>query len=105
MGHMFSWIKSNDKEILLILDNLAKKSVETAEALVVLFSDLSNVDQSVKIKRLENEADALTRDIFAELNKTFITPLDREDMQRIASKIDDVIETARSRVEKKRRPL
>ncbi|MEX2192216.1 MAG: DUF47 family protein [Nitrosarchaeum sp.] len=92
MGHMFSWIKSNDKEILLILDNLAKKAVETAEALVVLFSDLSNVEQHAKIKRLENEADILTRDIFSELNKTFITPLDREDMQRIASKIDDVID-------------
>lgn len=89
---MFSWIKSNDKEILLILDNLAKKAVETAEALVVLFSDLSNVEQHAKIKRLENEADVLTRDIFSELNKTFITPLDREDMQRIASKIDDVID-------------
>ena len=34
----------------------------------------------------------MTRDIFSELNKTFITPLDREDMQRIASKIDDVID-------------
>ncbi len=89
---MFSWIKSNDKEILLILDNLAKKAVETAEALVVLFSDLNNVEQHAKIKRLENEADVLTRDIFSELNKTFITPLDREDMQRIASKIDDVID-------------
>ncbi|QLH10515.1 DUF47 domain-containing protein [Nitrosarchaeum sp. AC2] len=92
MGHMFSWIKSNDKEILLILDSLAKKAVETAEALVVLFSDLSNIEQHAKIKRLENEADVLTRDIFSELNKTFITPLDREDMQRIASKIDDVID-------------
>ena len=36
--------------------------------------------------------DSLTRDIFSELNRTFITPLDREDMQRIASKIDDVID-------------
>jgi len=89
---MFSWIKSNDKNILLILDSLAKKAVETAEALVILFSDLSNREQHTKIKNLENEADLLTRDIFAELNKTFITPLDREDMQRIASKIDDVID-------------
>ena len=92
MGHMFTWIRSNDKEILSILDNLAKKAVETAEALVVLFSDLSNTEQHTKIKNLETEADVLTRDIFAELNKTFITPLDREDMQRIASKIDDVID-------------
>ena len=59
---------------------------------MVLFSDLSNIEQHKKIHRLETEADVLTRDIFSELNKTFITPLDREDMQRIASKIDDVID-------------
>jgi len=92
MGQWLSWIKSNEKELLTILDNLAKKAVETSEAVVVLFSDLSNADQTKKIHRLETEADELTRDIFAELNKTFITPLDREDMQRIASKIDDVID-------------
>ena len=92
MGNMFSWIKSSDKELLAIFDNLAKKAVETAEAIVILFSDLSNVQQHTIIKKLENEADVLTRDIFAELNKTFITPFDREDMQRIASKIDDVID-------------
>jgi hypothetical protein len=92
MGNLPSWIKSNDKEILAIIDNLAKKAVETSEALVILFSDLSNTEQHTKIKNLESEADILTRDVFAELNKTFITPFDREDMQRIASKIDDVID-------------
>ena len=92
MGQWLSWVKSNEKELLTILDNLAKKSVETSEALVVYLSDLQNTDLEKKIHRLETEADVLTRDIFAELNKTFITPLDREDMQRIASKIDDVID-------------
>jgi len=92
MGNMFSWMKSNDKQLLAIFDDLAKKAVETADALVVLFSDLSNVQQHTIIKKLESEADVLTRDIFAELNRTFITPFDREDMQRIASKIDDVID-------------
>jgi len=92
MGQWLSWIKSNEKELLTILDNLAKKAVETSEAVVILFDDLSNVEQAKKIHQLETEADVLTRDIFSELNKTFITPLDREDMQRIASKIDDVID-------------
>ena len=77
----------SEKELLSILTNLAKKSVETSEAVVVLFNDLSNAEQVQKIHRLETEADVLTRDIFSELNRTFITPLDREDMQRIASKI------------------
>ena len=92
MGQWLSWIKSNEKELLTILDNLAKKAVETSEAVVILFDDLTNDEQAKKIHQLETEADVLTRDIFSELNKTFITPLDREDMQRIASKIDDVID-------------
>jgi predicted phosphate transport protein (TIGR00153 family) len=71
---------------------LAKKAVETSEAVVILFDDLTNAEQAKKVHQLETEADVLTRDIFSELNKTFITPLDREDMQRIASKIDDVID-------------
>ncbi len=93
MGQWLSWIKSNEKEILAILDNLAKKAVETSEVLVKLFSDVEHAkDRHTQIKKLEREADVLTRSVFAELNKTFITPLDREDIQRIASKIDDVID-------------
>ena len=93
MGQWLSWIKSNEKELLSILDNLAKKAVESSEELVVLFSDISKAkEHHTQIKKLEREADALTRSVFAELNKTFITPLDREDLQRIASKIDDVID-------------
>jgi len=93
MIQWLSWVKSNEKEILSILDNLAKKAVETSEELVVLFSNVENAkDHQTKIKKFEREADGLTRSVFAELNKTFITPLDREDIQRIASKIDDVID-------------
>jgi len=93
MVQWLSWIKSNEKEILSILDNLANKAVESSEELVVLFSDISKATEChTQIKKLEREADGLTRSVFAELNKTFITPLDREDLQRIASKIDDVID-------------
>jgi predicted phosphate transport protein (TIGR00153 family) len=93
MGQWLSWVKSNDKEILTILDNLALKAKETAEQLVGLFSNIEQAAQyQTKIRMLEREADELTRSIFAELNKTFITPLDREDIQRIAAKTDDVID-------------
>lgn len=93
MTQWMSWLRSNDKEILAILNDLAKKSVEVSEELVTLFEDTKNSDEHhVTIKKLEREADELTRSVFAELNKTFITPLDREDLQRIASKLDDVID-------------
>jgi len=92
MGQFFSWVKSNEKQILVILDNLAKKAVEVSEAVVVMLSDLDNAEHHKKIHALETEADSLVREIFSELNSTFITPLDREDMQRVASKIDDTID-------------
>ena len=93
MGQWLSWVKSNEKEILTILDNLAIKAKEASEELVQLFQHIDHASEyHTKIKMIEREADDLTRSIFAELNKTFITPLDREDMQRIAAKTDDVID-------------
>ncbi len=93
MVQWLSWVKSNEKIILGILDDLAEKAVETSEVLVELFSNFEKAeDYHNKIKNLEREADGLTRSVFSELNKTFITPLDREDIQRIASKTDDVID-------------
>ena len=92
MGQFFSWVKSNEKEILVTLDNLAKKSVQISEELVIMLTDLKIDECHKKIHTIETEADKLVRDIFGELNRTFITPLDREDMQRVASKIDDTID-------------
>jgi len=92
MGQFFSWVKSNEKQILVTLDDLAKKAVQISEELVIMLSDLKNAECHKQIHTLETEADALVREIFSELNRTFITPLDREDMQRVASKIDDTID-------------
>ena len=92
MGQFFSWVKSNEKELLTILENLARKAVEASEAVKELLEDPTNKEKMKHVSTIETEADVLTRDIFSELNKTFITPLDREDMQRVASKIDDIID-------------
>ncbi|HTO74103.1 MAG TPA: DUF47 family protein [Gemmatimonadales bacterium] len=47
------------------------------------------VDQ---IKRLEHECDQLTYEVVTRLDKTFITPLDREDIHELAGRLDDVID-------------
>jgi uncharacterized protein len=93
MGQWLSWIKSNDKEIIAILNDLASKAEKSAELLVDLFANFEKLNENHdQIERLEKEADKLTHSIFEELNKTFITPLDREDISRIASKTDDIID-------------
>src|SRR5881397_1385328 len=47
------------------------------------------VDQ---IKRLEHQADEVTHDVVSRLDRVFITPLDREDIHLLASRLDDVID-------------
>jgi predicted phosphate transport protein (TIGR00153 family) len=47
------------------------------------------VDQ---IKRLEHMADQVTHDVVTRLDRVFITPLDREDIHLLASRLDDVID-------------
>lgn len=93
MTQWTSWIKSNEKEILTILNDLACKAEEAAKLLVDLFSDFEKLNEKhTQIKKIEREADKLTHSVFEELNKTFITPFDREDISRIASKTDDIID-------------
>jgi predicted phosphate transport protein (TIGR00153 family) len=46
----------------------------------------------IQIKQLENDGDVLTTSIFQHLNKSFITPFDREDIQSLASTLDDVVD-------------
>lgn len=45
-----------------------------------------------QIKRAEHEADELTHEVVTRLHRTFITPLDREDIHLLASHLDDVID-------------
>ncbi|MDE1868065.1 MAG: DUF47 family protein, partial [Thaumarchaeota archaeon] len=60
---------------------------------VDIFGNFDKLDENhAQIKKIEREADQLTHSVFEELNKTFITPLDREDISRIASKADDIID-------------
>ncbi|MGH7568841.1 MAG: DUF47 domain-containing protein [Gemmatimonadales bacterium] len=44
------------------------------------------------IKRLEHEADQVTHEVVNRLDRTFITPLDREDIHKLASDLDDVMD-------------
>ena len=69
----------------------------TAEAAGLLEELLTGKPERAKycadqIKRLENEADDLTHEVVRRLDRTFITPFDREDIHRLASDLDDVMD-------------
>jgi len=51
--------------------------------------DMAQVDA---IKEIEHECDRCTRGIIDQLNRSFVTPLDREDIHALASSLDDVMD-------------
>jgi uncharacterized protein len=51
-------------------------------------------DRARKLKEVEHNADLVTHEIFERLNRTFITPLEREDIHALASGLDDVLDSA-----------
>ena len=49
-------------------------------------------DKAHEIKEVEHKCDFLTHDIIQKLNKTFVTPIDREDIHSLARSLDDVMD-------------
>jgi predicted phosphate transport protein (TIGR00153 family) len=49
-------------------------------------------DTALQIKQIESECDTLTHNIIQRLNKTFVTPIDREDIHALATSLDDVMD-------------
>jgi predicted phosphate transport protein (TIGR00153 family) len=79
------------------VDNLSKGT----GLLVSLMEDFTDVEDKVKrIYEIEQEGDLLTHDIMRRLNQTFITPIDREDIQELATHIDDILDHIWAAVDK-----
>jgi predicted phosphate transport protein (TIGR00153 family) len=58
----------------------------------MLASDPPAWDTALQIKQIESECDAITHSIIQRLNKTFVTPIDREDIHALAKSLDDVMD-------------
>jgi uncharacterized protein len=64
-----------------------------ARLLMEILEDYTNVEVRVKqLKEIETRADEVTHNILTKLNQSFITPFDREDIHRLASSLDDVLD-------------
>jgi predicted phosphate transport protein (TIGR00153 family) len=69
--------------------NITKASV----LLVALMEKFDRLEERAKeIYEVEQEGDVLTHEIMKKLNKTFITPIDREDLHALASSLDDILD-------------
>ena len=80
------------REFFELYSKASANTVEIAAKLVELLERFPDgkEDSLRVIKELEHEGDRLTHDVIYLLNRTFVTPFDRDDMYRLASAIDDV---------------
>ena len=82
-----------EKRFFDLLDNQAAHMVKGAELLVEGLERWENpADLRKRLKDVEHEGDGLTHDLFEQINTTFITPMDREDIAALASSLDDVLD-------------
>ena len=76
-----------------LFESHAAKVHEAARALHEMARNYEQTDEKARhIKVLETQADHITHEIIDTLNRTFITPFDREDIHALASALDDVLD-------------
>jgi uncharacterized protein len=80
------------KEFFQLFNHASANAVAISRALVDLLAQAPNGSQERirDIKDLEHEGDRLTHEVVNLLNRTFVTPFDRDDMYRLATALDDI---------------
>jgi uncharacterized protein Yka (UPF0111/DUF47 family) len=87
------WLIPQDKQFFDLFDRLAAVVVVASYRLVDLVDDFADVKSKVdNLERLEHDGDKITHEIYEHLNRTFITPLDPEDISKLASALDDILD-------------
>jgi predicted phosphate transport protein (TIGR00153 family) len=85
-------LKPQRREFYDLYTQASANAVAIADRLCALLDSFPDrtADALRDIKELEHEGDRLTHDVIYLLNRTFVTPFDRDDMYRLAAALDDV---------------
>lgn len=82
-----------DKIFFDLFEKQAGVVKEAAWQLVALTEDFTNVkEKRHAIEKLEHKGDQITHDIYEQLNSSFITPIDPEEISKLASALDEILD-------------
>jgi len=90
--------KPREDKFMRLLVEQAAKTVEGME-LLEEFMEATDRDVAKRLVQVEKEADEVRRILIDELNRSFITPIDREDIFALSLTIDDIIDYGNSTVD------
>ena len=95
------WLIPQDKVFFDLFERLARLVVISAEELESMMNNQTDrLESFKKIKDLEHQGDQITHEIYENLNRTFITPLDPLEISRLASALDDILDCIDDSAEK-----
>lgn len=87
------WLIPQDKHFFNMLENESNNVLDGSKAFLDMLTNYEDIKaKQHKIKDIEHQGDDFVHEIFEELNKTFITPIDHEDISALASAFDDVLD-------------
>lgn len=92
---ILQYLIPRDKKFFPLFDQAAANLQEAGQVMYKLVTSTSKDDRKVfirEIEKLEHKGDEITHEIFQELSRNFITPFDREDIHRLVSAIDDILD-------------
>jgi hypothetical protein len=82
-----------DDRFLWLLYSGGQHALEAAEAFASLLEDYDDREAKVeRIKEIEDRGDQVRHEVMRNLHRTFMTPIDREDIALLSEHIDDVID-------------
>jgi predicted phosphate transport protein (TIGR00153 family) len=88
-------MKPKEDKFFCLLHQMAEIIIAVSDQIIDCVK-VSNHDDAIRfyksIKDLEHEADKIQNEIFEELNNTFITPFDREDINDLSATMDDIVD-------------
>jgi len=83
----------HDQTFFQFFEQHGAKTVEGCRALLALIESPADLEaQSQRVAQIEQECDDITHAVVASLHKTFITPLDRNDIYRLITHMDDIMD-------------
>jgi len=95
MSWLSSFFKPRQDNLVRLLIEQSEWTVQGLEALLTYMRDADETSANT-VRKCEKEADEVRRILIDELNRTFVTPLDREDIFALSRAIDDILDYAYS---------
>jgi predicted phosphate transport protein (TIGR00153 family) len=99
VDRLVAYLQPHENKFFVYLESMAKNMNDGAAVFAELRTaqgpqDFAKIAE--RMRRIEHEGDELAHLLYEELDKTFVTPLDREDLHALCSAVDSVLDVAES---------